>query len=39
MTGRDPSGRLLAAADYVSEIKNRAHPYGRGITARIGIEY
>lgn len=39
MTGRNPSDRLLAAADYVSEIKKRKHPYDRGISARKGIEY
>lgn len=39
MTGRNPSGELLGAADYVSEIKKRKHPYDRGISARKGIEY
>lgn len=39
MTGRDPSGELLAAADYVSEIVKRKHPFDYGISARIGIEY
>ena len=38
LTGRDPSERLLALADYVSEICKRRHPYDRGIAARAGIE-
>lgn len=39
LTGRNPSERILAEADYVSEIVKRAHPYDRGILSRIGIEY
>ena len=39
MTGRDPEEELLAAADYVSEIKKVKHPFDRGICARKGIEY
>ena len=39
MTGRDPSEALLNAADYVSEVCKRKHPYDRGVTAREGIEY
>ena len=39
LTGRDPSGDLLACADYVSEIQMRKHPYEKGIPARKGIEY
>lgn len=38
LTGRNPSDKLLAAADYVSEICKRKHPFDRGITAREGIE-
>lgn len=38
LTGRAPSQALLQAADYVSEICKRKHPYDRGITARLGIE-
>ncbi|ERT62581.1 MULTISPECIES: cob(I)yrinic acid a,c-diamide adenosyltransferase [Megasphaera] len=38
MTGRDPSAELIAAADYVSEIRKIRHPYDRGIQARTGIE-
>ena len=38
MTGRDPSPRLLALADYVSEICKRKHPYDKGIPCRDGIE-
>ena len=39
MTGRNPSEKLLAAADYISEVINRKHPYDKGISAREGIEY
>lgn len=39
MTGRNPKESLLEAADYVSEIQKRKHPYDRGILARKGIEY
>lgn len=39
MTGRGPSEALLAAADYVSEMKMMKHPYTEGIPARKGIEY
>lgn len=38
MTGRDPSVRLLALADYVTEMRKIRHPYERGIAARRGIE-
>ncbi|MFA5586076.1 MAG: cob(I)yrinic acid a,c-diamide adenosyltransferase [Saccharofermentanales bacterium] len=40
LTGRDPSGALLAKADYVSEVVMRKHPYETSRTpARPGIEY
>ena len=39
LTGRNPSGALLEAADYVSEINKRKHPFDKGILAREGIEY
>ncbi|MEG0368952.1 MAG: cob(I)yrinic acid a,c-diamide adenosyltransferase [Hungatella sp.] len=39
LTGRNPSDELLEAADYVSEIQKKKHPYDRGISAREGIEY
>ena len=39
LTGRNPSETLLAAADYVTEMVMRVHPYTRGIPARKGIEY
>lgn len=39
LTGRDPSAALLDAADYVTEMLKRKHPYDRGIQARRGIEY
>ena len=39
MTGRNPSEALIDAADYVSEICKRKHPFDRGIMARRGVEY
>lgn len=39
MTGRNPDERLLALADYISEIHAVKHPYEQGIPAREGIEY
>lgn len=38
-TGRDPDERLLAVADYATEMKKIKHPYDSGIPAREGIEY
>lgn len=38
LTGQDPSEALLAAADYVSELRKIKHPFDRGIRARRGIE-
>ena len=39
LTGRGPSEKLLAAADYVTEMKKIRHPFDQGITARPGVEY
>ena len=39
LTGRDPSGALLALADYVSDIRMERHPFTKGIAAREGIEW
>ena len=39
LTGRGPSQALLAAADYVTEMREVKHPYERGVPARLGIEY
>lgn len=39
LTGRDPAEIFCNAADYYSEIKCVRHPYEKGISARIGIEY
>ena len=38
MTGRNPKDYLIAAADYVSEIRKIKHPFDNGIAARKGIE-
>ena len=39
MTGRNPEQELLAAADYVTEMKCVRHPFERGIGARKGVEF
>lgn len=39
LTGRNPSDKLLALADYVTEMKKEKHPYEQGISARKGIEF
>lgn len=40
LTGRDPSDALIDAADYVSEMVMRKHPYETSrVHARQGIEY
>jgi len=39
ITGRDCPPEILEAADYVTELVERKHPYARGIRARRGIEY
>ena len=38
LTGRNPPDWLLDAADYVTEMVKRKHPFDRGIPAREGIE-
>ena len=38
LTGRNAPDQLVDAADYVSEIRERKHPFQRGIGARRGIE-
>lgn len=39
LTGRNPSDRLLALGDYVTEMKKLRHPFDKGIAARKGIEF
>lgn len=39
LTGRCPSEKLLATADYVTEMKKIKHPYDKGVNARLGVEY
>lgn len=39
LTGRNPSGALLAHADYVTEMRKIKHPFDCGIKARKGIEF
>lgn len=38
LTGQEPSQKLIALADYVSEIRKIRHPFDKGIPARPGIE-
>lgn len=38
LTGQGPSDELIAAADYVSEIRKVKHPFDQGLPARRGIE-
>ncbi len=39
MTGHNPSQRFIDEADYVTEMKKIKHPYDKGLTGRIGIEF
>lgn len=39
MTGHNPPQRFKDCADYITEFKKIKHPYDRGITGRIGIEF
>lgn len=39
MTGRDPASWMLDAADYITEMCCRRHPYEKGIPARKGVEF
>ena len=39
MTGHEPPQRFIDASDYVTEFRKIKHPYDRGITGRIGIEF
>ncbi len=39
MTGHMPPQRFIDASDYVTEFKKIKHPYDRGVTGRIGIEF
>lgn len=39
LSGRNAPPELIAAADYVSEIKMIKHPFNDGTKARKGIEY
>ncbi len=39
ITGRDPEDWMLSAADYITEMECRRHPYEAGVPAREGIEY
>lgn len=39
LTGQGPGEKLLARADYVTEMKKIKHPYDQGVKAREGIEY
>lgn len=39
MTGRGATQELMDLADLVTEMKNVKHPFDKGLSARMGIEY
>jgi cob(I)alamin adenosyltransferase len=39
LTGRGASDALIEQADLVTEMVPVKHPYDRGVSARLGIEY
>ena len=39
LTGRDASKGLINAADLVTEMREVKHPFGKGVKARLGIEF
>ncbi len=39
MTGHNPAEKFIEVADYVTEFKKIKHPFDRGITGRIGVEF
>lgn len=39
LTGRNPEAWMAEAADYITEMQPRRHPYEQGIPARKGIEF
>ncbi len=39
LTGRNPEAWMVEAADYITEMRPRRHPYEQGIPARKGIEF
>jgi cob(I)alamin adenosyltransferase len=38
MTGRGAPPRLMALADYITEMRSLRHPYERGVLSRSGID-
>lgn len=39
LTGRGATEKVIALADYVSEVKCVKHPYEKGVQSREGIEF
>lgn len=39
LTGHNPPEKILALADYITEMKKIRHPYDKGVQARFGIEF
>lgn len=39
LTGRNPEAWMVEAADYITEMQPRRHPYEQGTPARKGIEF
>lgn len=39
ITGRDPAAELIERADYITNMVLERHPFEKGISARMGIEF
>lgn len=39
MTGHKPVAELIALADYVTLVRKEKHPFDKGVTARVGVEF
>lgn len=39
LTGRTPVSSFFKAADYITEMRERKHPFRQGVKARRGVEY
>ena len=39
LTGRGATEELTAMADLVTEMKNKKHPFNKGVSARRGIDF
>lgn len=39
MTGHNPPEKFMQISDYITEFKKIKHPYDKGVTGRIGVEF